>query len=106
MLLPVSSQAIGDEAELEGAVGRATGDGGVPNGEAMVRFAEAATRGSEDLAASRSDLIAAIGPFLLSKWQRRWESSTAWCGWRMAREFPLTKGRGRSRRRSARTLAS
>jgi len=62
MLLRVSSQAIGEEAELEGAVGRATGDGGVPHGEAMVRFAEAATRGSEDLAASRSDLIAAIGP--------------------------------------------
>ncbi len=59
VLLRVSSEAIGEKAELEGAMG--DGDGGVPHGEALARFAEAATRGSDDLDAARSELIGAVG---------------------------------------------
>jgi hypothetical protein len=58
-LLRVSSQAKGEEAELSGAVGE--GDGGVPHGGELLRFAEAATRGSEDLVAARAALIEAVG---------------------------------------------
>lgn len=59
MLLRASSEAIGDEADLEGTVGR--GDGGVEHGELMARFAESATRGSEDLDEVRSRLLEALG---------------------------------------------
>ena len=59
MLLRASSEAIGEQAELEGTLGR--GDGGVEHGEAMARFAEAATRGGEELAALRDPLRAQLG---------------------------------------------
>jgi len=58
-LLRVSSSAIGEEADLAGAVGR--GDGAIPHGAALVRFAEAATRGSDDLSEAREALREAIG---------------------------------------------
>lgn len=59
MLLRASGQAIGEEAELDGAVG--VGDGGVPHGAALVAYAEAASRGSEDLVPAREALGAAVG---------------------------------------------
>lgn len=59
MLLRASSKAIGGAADVDGAVGR--GDGGVPHGASLIRFAEAATRRSSDLEAARSQLIDAIG---------------------------------------------
>jgi hypothetical protein len=59
MLLGASGEAIGANVELAGAVGR--GDGGVAHGAALVRFAEAATRGSEDLPAARDTLLAEVG---------------------------------------------
>ena len=40
-LLRASSQALGEGADLAATVGR--GDGGVPHGEELARFAEAAT---------------------------------------------------------------
>ena len=58
-LLRVSSHAIGDEADLTGAVGE--GDGGVPQGAELIRFAECATRGNEDLSEAREALQAAVG---------------------------------------------
>lgn len=59
VLLRASSKAIGEDAVLEGATGE--GDGGLPHGEALLRFAEAATRNSEDLAAAREHLLEAVG---------------------------------------------
>ncbi|MDG2333006.1 MAG: hypothetical protein P8Q97_02160 [Myxococcota bacterium] len=59
MLLRASSEAIGEEAELDAAVGH--GDGGVPHGGLLIAFAEAATRGSEELAEVRGQLLAAAG---------------------------------------------
>lgn len=59
VLLRESSKALGEEADLAATVGR--GDGGVPHGAALVRFAEAATRGADDLAEARSALIEAVG---------------------------------------------
>jgi len=59
MLLRVSSKAIGEEAELGGTVGM--GDGAVPHGAALITYAEAATRGSDDLAQAREALQAAVG---------------------------------------------
>lgn len=58
-LLRVSSSAIGEEADLAGAVGR--GDGAIPHGAALIRFAEAVTRGSDDLSEAREALREAIG---------------------------------------------
>lgn len=58
-LLRVSSSAIGEEADLAGAIGE--GDGAIPHGAALIRFAEAATRGSEDLPEARAALQAAAG---------------------------------------------
>jgi hypothetical protein len=60
MLLRASSQAIGESVNLEGTIGK--GDGGVPHGALLVRFAEAATRGNEDLPEARTALLEAIGP--------------------------------------------
>ena len=60
MLLRASSEAIGQQAELEGTLGQ--GDGGVPGGAQLIRFAEAATLGNEDLDDARRELIAALGP--------------------------------------------
>ena len=45
---------MGEEADLEGALGRSGGD--VLHGAELVRFAEAATRGSDDLSAARKAL--------------------------------------------------
>ena len=59
-LLRVSSSAIGEEADLGGAVGR--GDGAVPHGAALVRFAEAATRGTDDLLEAREALRETFAP--------------------------------------------
>ena len=60
MLLRASSQAIGESADLEGTIGQ--GDGGVPHGALLVRFAEAATRANEDLPEARKALLEAVGP--------------------------------------------
>ena len=59
MLLRASGEAIHEDVRLEAAVGK--GDGGVPHGAALSRFAEAATRGSEDLQAARAALVEDIG---------------------------------------------
>jgi len=59
MLLRASSEAIGEEALLEGTMGR--GNGGVEHGDLMARFAEAATRGSEELGSLRAQLVSALG---------------------------------------------
>ena len=61
MLLRASSEAIGEEAAIEGAVGSAEGDGGVPSGAAMVRFAEAVTLARADLEESRRALLEELG---------------------------------------------
>ena len=61
MLLRASSEAIGGEAAIEGAIGAAEGDGGVASGAAMVRFAEAVTLASSDLEASRRALLDELG---------------------------------------------
>ena len=62
MLLRASSAAIGGDAAIEGAIGQADGDGGVASGAALIRFAEAVTLGTDDVEASRRDLLAEIGP--------------------------------------------
>ena len=62
MLLRASSEAIGGDAAIEGAIGAAEGDGGVPSGAAMVRFAEAVTLATSDLEASREALLRELGP--------------------------------------------
>lgn len=59
MLLRASGEAIEEDVDLEGTVGR--GDGGLEHGAALLRFAEAATRGSEDLTDARSALLAEAG---------------------------------------------
>lgn len=61
MLLRASSEAIGGKAAIEGAIGAAEGDGGVPSGAAMVRFSEAVTRASSDVEASRRALLDELG---------------------------------------------
>lgn len=60
MLLRASSEAIGEQADLNGTIGE--GDGGVPHGNELREFAEAATRGSTELAATRQALLEAVGP--------------------------------------------
>jgi hypothetical protein len=60
MLLRASSEAIGAEAKLGATVGR--GDSGVPAGDLLVAFAEAATRGSDSLPAVRAEQREVIGP--------------------------------------------
>ena len=59
MLLRASGEAIDEDVQLEGSIGN--GDGGVEHGAALVRFAEAATRGSDDLDEARTALINAVG---------------------------------------------
>ncbi len=61
MLLRESSQAIGQSTRLDAAVGEGQG-GGIPNGDVLVEFGEAVTRGSEDVGQARADLIHAVGP--------------------------------------------
>ncbi len=60
MLLRASGAELGDKVELRAALGE--GGGGVPNGEILARFAEAATRGTDDLDAVRAELLKAVGP--------------------------------------------
>ena len=59
-LLRASSEALGQEAVLEAAVGRAAASG-IVHGEALVRFGEAVTRGSDDADAARARLREAAG---------------------------------------------
>jgi hypothetical protein len=60
MLLRASSEAAGENAELETTVGGG-GDGGVHHGALLVRYAEAVTRGSDDMDDARQALRGAIG---------------------------------------------
>ncbi|MEE2777247.1 MAG: hypothetical protein VYE73_10880 [Acidobacteriota bacterium] len=60
MLLRASSKSIEVEADLRGAIGE--GDGGVAHGDVLTRFAEAATRGDDDLDEARQAALDAIGP--------------------------------------------
>jgi len=60
MLLRASSEAIGEEADLKAAVGR--GEGGVASAALLAGFADAATRGSDELPGLRDALLAAVGP--------------------------------------------
>ena len=59
MLLRASSEAVGEEAELDAAVGK--GDGGLPHGDLLAAYAEAATRGTEELAEARAAVADALG---------------------------------------------
>ncbi len=61
MLLRASGEKVGDKVDLEATVGRG-GDGGVLHGEALLRFGEAVTRGSDDAGATRQALLRAVGP--------------------------------------------
>jgi len=60
VLLRASSEALGAQADLEATLGR--GDGGVEHGELMARFAEASTRGNDDLDALRRQALEVLGP--------------------------------------------
>lgn len=60
MLLRASSQEAGAEVDLRATIG--SGSGGIPHGDLLVRYAEAGTRGGDDLEAVRAELLAAIGP--------------------------------------------
>ncbi len=61
-LLRASGDAIGLDVDLGAATGAVEG-GGVPDGEALVAFTEAAVLADRDeLAARRQDLLEAIGP--------------------------------------------
>jgi hypothetical protein len=62
MLLRASSQQIGDDVDLRSTIGEGEGGGGVAEGERLVRFAEAATRGSDDLSNARADLQKSLEP--------------------------------------------
>lgn len=64
MLLRASGEAIGEDVQLEGTIGR--GDGGVPHGAALSAFAEAATRGEDELPRRRALLLEEVGgePFV------------------------------------------
>ena len=59
MLLRASSEAIGEDAKLDGAVG--VGDGAAPHGGVLLAYAEAAARGSEELPQARQAVLAALG---------------------------------------------
>lgn len=59
MLLRASSEKLGEDADLRGAIG--DGDGGVPHGEKLVAYAEAITRGSDDADEARSAVRTALG---------------------------------------------
>lgn len=60
VLLRASSEELGDAVDLRATVG--AGDGGLPHGDLLARFAEAATRASNDLDDVRAALLAAAGP--------------------------------------------
>ena len=60
MLLRESGKAIGDDVALDVSVGDGRGgDGGVACGEALVRFGEAVTRGTDD-ADSKDAMVATL----------------------------------------------
>ena len=59
-LLRASSEQVGQEASLEATVGRG-GGGDIPHGEALLRFGEAVTNGSDDLDGSRAALRDTLG---------------------------------------------
>ena len=59
-LLRASSEEIGQDVALEATVGAAGADT-VSHGAALVRFGEAVTRGSDDLAEARTALRNALG---------------------------------------------
>ena len=60
LLLRESSEKIGQNVALSASVGR-EGGGGIEHGEALVRFGEAITRGSDDAEAARKALRTALG---------------------------------------------
>ena len=60
MLLRASGEAIGEKVDLNGAVGGSAGR--LSHGDLLVAFAEAATRGSDELAGLRKELLEAVGP--------------------------------------------
>ncbi len=60
MLLRASSEESGDKVDLRATVGES--GGGVLHGELLSRFAEAATRGAEELDVARAALLQAVGP--------------------------------------------
>jgi hypothetical protein len=60
MLLRASSEFAGEKADLGASVGRG-GDGGIPHGDRLLRFAEAVTRGEDAADAARLALRAAVG---------------------------------------------
>jgi hypothetical protein len=63
MLLRASSEFAGEKADLGASVGRG-GDGGIPHGDRLLRFAAAVTRGDDDsdeTDAARLALRAAVG---------------------------------------------
>lgn len=63
MLLRESSERAELDADLQIVRGEAANpDGGIPNGAALRRFAEALVTGSPELAAARSALCEAVGP--------------------------------------------
>ena len=59
MLLGASSDAIGAEADLRGAVGEATGS--IPHGGLLVSYAEAANRDPAAAQALDDEVIVAVG---------------------------------------------
>ena len=59
MLLGTSSDAIGAEADLRGAVGEATGS--IPHGGLLVSYAEAANRDPAAAQALDDEVIVAVG---------------------------------------------
>jgi hypothetical protein len=59
-LLRASSEQVGQEVDLEASVGRAAG-GGIEHGDSLVRFAEAVTRGTDDVDGARVALREALG---------------------------------------------
>jgi hypothetical protein len=59
-LLRASSEQVGQDVDLEATVGR-TGGGGIEHGDALVRFAEAVTRGTDDVDTARAALRETLG---------------------------------------------
>ncbi len=63
MLLRASSEETGEKVDLRATIGES--GGGVPHGELLSSFAEAATRGAENLDVARAELLQAVGPLAL-----------------------------------------
>ena len=63
MLLRASSEEAGEKVDLRASIGES--GGGVPHGELLSRFAEAATRRAEGLDQARAALLQAVGPLAL-----------------------------------------